>query len=132
MLLDDWETAAAPFAEDAEIPESFGLLPPGAEAGAFVRARFMNHLNVSQSNMDSVELTAIEVDGNTVTFSDHSFWSRCVPISESGCIRESKGRLAVIEDGEIVYWDFGSVDFTFLEPTSGGNYLSPFAGPGGR
>ncbi len=56
--------------------------------------------------MESAELTNVEVDGETVTFDDSVIQRSC--FAGPRCVMDTTGHIAVVREGKIVRWDFGS------------------------
>jgi ketosteroid isomerase-like protein len=104
LLLVDTDAAAALFTDNAVI--TFQVPPsPGKdtiEGEKAIRA----WLAQAKAGMESIELTRVEVDGETVTFDDSAIQTSC--FAGPRCVMDTTGHVAVVREGKIVQWDFGS------------------------
>jgi ketosteroid isomerase-like protein len=112
VLLDDLDAAVALFAEDAVI----SISPPPSPAGGTYEGldAIRNKLRQARANMESMELTDLEVEGDTVTFNDSVVQRSC--FAGPRCVMDTTGHVIEVRDGEIVSWDFGSFETRPVEP----------------
>jgi ketosteroid isomerase-like protein len=112
VLLDDLDAAVALFAEDAVISIS---PPPSPGTGTYEGVdAIRNKLRLARANMESMELTHLEVAGDTVTFNDSVVQRSC--FAGPRCVMDTTGHVIVVRDGKIVSWDFGSFETRPVEP----------------
>jgi len=112
VLLDDLDAAVALFDEDAVISIS---PPPSPGTGTYEGVdAIRNKLRLARANMESMELTHIEVAGDTVTFNDSVVQRSC--FAGPRCVMDTTGHVIEVRDGQIVSWDFGSFETRPVEP----------------
>jgi ketosteroid isomerase-like protein len=112
VLLDDLDAAVALFAEDAVISIS---PPPSPGTGTYEGLDAITSLlRKSRAGMESIELTHLEVAGDTVTFNDSVVQRSC--FAGPRCVMDTTGHVIEIRDGKIVSWDFGSFETRPVDP----------------
>lgn len=112
VLLDDLDAAVGLFAEDAVISVS---PPPSPGTGTYEGIdAIRSYLRKARAGIESMELTHLEVAGDTVTFNDSAVQTRC--FGGPRCVMEITGHVAVVRDGKIVRWDFGPFETRPVEP----------------
>lgn len=112
VLLDDLDAAVALFAEDAIISIS---PPPSPGTGTYEGLDAIKSLlRKSRAGMESMELTHLEVAGDTVTFNDSVVQTSC--FAGPRCVMDTTGHVIEVRDGKIVSWDFGSFETRPVEP----------------
>jgi len=104
VLLDDTDAATALFADDAVIAFQVAPSPGGGTVEGYDAIR--TWLAKAKAGMESIELTRVEVDGDTVTFDDTAIQTSC--FGGPRCVMDVTGHEVVVNDGKIVRWDFGS------------------------
>ena len=114
VLLDDLDAAAAVFAEDAVVTFQVAPSPGGGtiEGSDAIRS----WLAKVRAGTESIELTRVEVAGETVTFDDTAIQRSCFAGPRG--VMDVTGHVAVVRDGKIVQWDFGSFETRPVEPES--------------
>jgi len=112
VLLDDLDAAVALFAEDAVISIS---PPPSPGTGTYEGLDAIKSLlRKSRAGMESMELTHLEVAGDTVTFTDSVVQTSC--FAGPRCVMDTTGHVIEVREGKIISWNFGSFETRPVEP----------------